>query len=128
MVQTCPSKRAWVNRHLYYMETRRHLSRGGSYHATALLGSWALHLNYVAQLVALTGALVFRNWIVAAVSGVWLAVTYAVRALAARRAFKATGEHMPCVWVPLLELRAVWQYLLFRIRYAKADAYDFIRR
>lgn len=126
--QSTPTRRTWTNRHLFYMETRRHLARSRAYRLPCTLCSALLHADYVAQLCAIAFSIVTQWWTVTAVAAFCLLLTFVLRACVAHKAFKQTGESIPACYVPFMELRAVWQYLLFRIRYMKADKYDFIRR
>ena len=128
ITQDTPSKRTWTNRHLYFMETQRHLSRSKAYQLPATLCSALLHVNYTTQACAIGLSIAWEQWIVTGVAATCMIITLAMRTLVAHKDFKATGETIPAYGVPLMELRAMWQYLLFRIRYMKADKYDFIRR
>lgn len=128
MEQDCPSKRAWLNDHLFYMETRRHLSRSISYRLPTIVDGTLLHLNYLLQVASIAAAAALGRWLELGVAAFCLVLLYTLRAVAARRAFTPLGESLPWGLVPLMELRSAWQWLALRIRYARADEYDFIRK
>lgn len=128
VTQDVPSRRSWTNSHLFYMETRRHLMRSLAYRLPNILCHTLFHLTFVVLIAAIACVAVFSRWIELAVASVCLIVLYGVRSWTARRAFKPLGEHLPWVLLPLFELTMAWQWLAFRLRHARADKYDFIRK
>lgn len=128
MTQDTPSKRAWTNTHLYYLETQRHLRGAKKYRLQMSLISALLHINYLAQIAAIAVSAMSSMWIVTGVASFCLILTFAMRALTAHKAFKATDEKISSFCIPFMEIRAAWQYMYFKLRYIHADKYDFIRR
>lgn len=126
--QNMPSKRAWVNTHLYYLETQQHLRGAHAYKIKGALCSTLLHLAYLTQIGVLSFSIVTNMWIVMAVSIFCLLLTFTLRGIIGHNALKNTGEQISTFCIPFMEIRAVWQYLIFKIRYIHADKYDFIRR
>lgn len=128
LVQNCPTKRVWLNDHLFYMETRRHLSRSFSYRLPILVDGTLLHASYILQVGAIAAAASLGRWVEMGVAAFCLVLLYLLRAVAACRAFKTLGERLPWGLVPLMELRSAWQWLALSIRHARADKYDFVRK
>lgn len=128
IVQDRPTKRAWLNDRLYYMETRRHLSRSAAFRLPALLCALLLHTGYVAALATMGLAAATNRWLELGVAALSLLLLHTLRAVAARRALKPLGERLPWAAVPLMELWEAWGHLGLSLRHARADKYDFIRK
>lgn len=128
MVQDAPSRKTWLNHHLFYIETRKHLSRSFAYRMVGNVDTILLHVNFVAQMLALALSVVSHNWTVTTVAALCVVATLALRLTYASRAMALLGETVPLWMVPLLELMTVWQQLAFRVKYRLSDRNDFIRR
>lgn len=128
MQQDRPSKRAWVNAHLFYMATRRNLSRSLAHRLPIAIGGTLLHAAYIAPVAVAAVSAWQGRWLELGVAVACLAVLHCLRAYAACRAFKPMGETLPWASVPMMELWAAWRFAGFSIKYARADQYDFIRK
>lgn len=128
LVQDEPSHTTWLNDHLFYMETRRHLNRSLSFRLPVIAGGTLLHLSYILQVATIAASATFGRWLELGVAAFCLAMLYTLRAVAACRAFKPMGERLPWWLIPLMELRMAWSWTGFFIRHARADKYDFIRK
>lgn len=126
--QDAPTKKTWVNDHLFYMETRKHLSRSLAYRLRNDIGTATLHLNYLAQILAIAVSIPVNQWIVTGVACLCLLLTLSVRVAFAAKAMAAVGERMPLWLVPLIETRVMWQRLAFLVKHHFSDKNDFIRR
>lgn len=127
-VQDAPSHKTWTNDHLFYMETRKHLSRGFAYRFLNNIDTLLLHVNFLAQMAAIALSIYLENWTVTVAAALCVVITLTVRMVLASKAIRAFGEAVPLWLVPLFELRVMWQRLLFKVKYAFSDKYDFIRR
>lgn len=129
MRQNCPSNKTWVNTHLFYMETRRHLKRSLPYRLLFNTDTALLHLNYMANMAVAAGSLLlYNNIVTAAAAAICFVITVCLRAFIAKRTMRVFGERISPAAVPLMELRVVWQNIWFMIRHRTADKYDFIRK
>lgn len=126
--QDAPAKKTWVNDHLFYMETRKHLRRSIAYTLADDAGTVSLHLNYLAQILAVAVSIPASQWLVASVAGLCLLLTLSVRVAFAAKAMATVGERMPLWLVPLMETRVMWQRLAFLVKHHFSDKNDFIRR
>ncbi len=128
MRQDAPSSKSWINSHLYYMETRKHLRRSLMPRLLYAVDSLALHLNYVAGITALAYGILFLNWILAIAAGLSLIISIVLRTAIAHRTSCYMGERIPVWELPLMEIRIAWQNLLFMLRYRLSDKNNYIRK
>ena len=127
VIQDKPTPRLWRNRHIYYMETRKHLH--GSLRARALscTDNILLHGNYLFEAATFAFAVSTNKLPLACAAAIAFALTLTLRTLIAKRALRHFGESLPPLLVPLMEVRVAWQNLAFIIRHKLADKNDFIR-
>lgn len=128
MRQDEPAKKTWINSHLYYMETRKHLKRSASYRALFNLDTTLLYANYILIVSAFIYSLTSENIILTIAASLAFIITLVMRVLIARRTALGFGEKLPCMLIPLMELRVMWQNAWFMLRHNRSDKYDFIRR
>ncbi|MBR1932276.1 MAG: glycosyltransferase [Prevotella sp.] len=128
MRQESPSHKQWANKHLYWMETRRHLRHTFVPRLLWYLDTACLHLNYLLQVAVMAFAAFKQNYILLGVAAFCLLLTMTLRIIFAKRAARDFGEKLPALAVPFLELRVLWSDLRFWVRHRLADKYDFIRK
>ncbi len=127
VTQEAPGHKRWVNSHLSYMETRKHLKRSLPYRAVFNCDNALLHLNYVMETAATAYALMTDDRLVLIAAITSIVVTAAFRLAIAHKAMTFFGEKIPLLKVPFMEIRVAWQNLYFMIRHKFSDKYDFIR-
>lgn len=128
ILQDCPTRKSWTNKHLYLMETRRHLTRC---HLPRLIfnGSQvSLHLNFIIQLAALAYAAMTSSWLLLSVAACCLLLSAIIRVIIIRRMAKCFDVDLPLWKMPFFELRVAWTNLYFLVKHKRTDVYDFIRR
>lgn len=128
MVKDAPSHRSWVNSHLFYMETRRHLSRSKMWRLPMWIDTFFLHLIFIASLATIVVASILSLWVVLGVACGVLVLLFACRAIIGYKVAKAMGERLPVMLIPLMDLRLAWTKLVLHLRYKASDKYDFIRK
>lgn len=126
LTESCPSLKTWRNKHIYYQETKKHLERRFMPRLTYRFDMAMMYLNYVAILGALTYSLFTQEWLLTAAAAAALLITIILRTVIARKAMRRFDLSIPAWKVTLYELRLPWTYLLAKIRYLRADKYDFI--
>lgn len=128
MLKDAPDHRSWVNSHIFYMETRRHLARSKRWRVSFLLDALLLRLALVADVTAIVVASVLSLWVLLGAACGSLVILWVLRSLIAHRACQSLGERFP-VWLsPLMDLRLSWTRLALHLRYRASDKYDFIRK
>lgn len=128
MVKDVPSHRSWVNSQLFYMETRRHLSRSKMWRLPYLIDTLFLHLFVVGSVAAIVVASILSLWLVVGIAAGVLVLLYVARAIVGHKIAKSLGERMPAMLIPLMDLRLLWTKAVLRLRYRFSDKYDFIRK
>lgn len=125
MTDDNPTKRSWRSSRLFYVATRRHLSRSLAHRMLFLTDQVLLHLNLWAILgLALWGALAQR-WVILGAAVLALILTIVLRLCGAHRAFSRLHEPISLWAVLPLELTVVWRRLVIAVRYLFASPYDF---
>lgn len=128
LVLDAPSKKKWKNGHVFYMETRRHLERKFAYRILFNIDNILLHITYLAELIAIAYSAINSNWIIFASAIFSLILTITLRIFIASKTLKLLNEPMPLWRIPLMEIRIMWQNLVFMAKYAISDKNDFIRK
>lgn len=120
-----PSRKTWRNRHIFYMETRKHLKHGRSYRCLFNWDQIALHSHVLLCIAALAYSIISQRWIVTAVAGVVLLLAYLLRFRSGRTTMRLLHESFPAWKIPFYEVSVVWHQMINIIRYIRADKYDF---
>ena len=140
LVEAEPTRKMWRNHRLYYMETRRHLSRKIRHRLPLVIDGAFFILSLLLPLIAITLALfnvqcsmfnvqssmfnVQSPTLIAAPAA--LLLTIIIRTLIARRRLRQFMSQIPAWKIVPLEIRLLWHKFHYWIAYRKADKYDFI--
>lgn len=125
MTDDKPTKRAWRSNRLFYLATRRHLSRSLPHRMLFITDQILLHLNVWAILgIALWGTLT-QKWVMLGAAVLAFILTIILRLCGAHRAFSRLREPIALWSVLPLELTVVWRRLATAVRYLFASPYDF---
>ena len=134
MIEDAPYKKTWKNRHLYLMETKRHLARSFCSLLPHRLDTLLMHLNYLLIIgCACYGYWLMRQgngmtepWILWGTAIVAFLITIIMRIIFARKACKQFNEDVPFWKIIPFEISRFWRNLIWRIRYILSDKYNFI--
>ena len=134
MIEDAPYKKIWKNRHLYLMETKRHLARSFCSLLLYRLDSILMHLNYL----LIIGCACYGYWLMRQGYGMtepWMLwgtaiaaflITIILRMIIAKKACKQFNEDIPFWKIIPFEISRCWRNLIWRIRYIFSDKYNFI--
>lgn len=126
LIEEMPTEKTWMGRHLFYMENRQHMEHTLRHRFLPLLDQTALHGNYLLQCTALVAGLLSGFWTVAAAAGLALVLTLVLRILIGRKALRRFGMDLPAWKVIPYEIAIAWHHLGYKVRYHRANKYDFI--
>ncbi len=134
MIEDAPQGKTWLNSHLFYMETRKHLMRKMSHRIRYVIDQSALHLNIILIIAALAMSVTqgmiqgfgLCSALMAGCAIAALVITLVLRSLFASLKFRQFGEDIPLWKILPFELSVVWRHLANNVRYRMADKYDFI--
>lgn len=126
LIEEMPTEKTWMGRHLFYMENRQHMEHTLRHRFLPLLDQTALHGNYLLQCTALVAGLLSGFWTVAAAAGLALVLTLVLRILIGRKALRQFGMNLPAWKVIPYEIAIAWHHLGYKVRYHRANKYDFI--
>lgn len=125
-IEPVPTEKMWRNKHLFYMETRKHLERSFRHRLLFNLDQWALHLNYILIVAAIAFSAITFRWLLLAVALFALIITISLRVSFFKRTQQVFALDIPTWKVIPYEIKIIWHNLKFMNEYRKADKYDFI--
>jgi hypothetical protein len=126
MTEQMPTEKQWRNKHLFYMESRKHLQRSLSHRLLFNLDQWALHLNYILFLAVLAYSIITQRWILTGATAIALIITTCFRAAIGKKGTNLFGETFSGWQILLFEIGIVWHNIGYLLKYRRADKYDFI--
>jgi hypothetical protein len=121
-----PTKKTWKYKHLYYMETRRHLQRSFGYRMVNNFDTFMMHLNYLLIIAAIAYSVYSANIIISAAAALALIITICLRILFAAKTIKYFKAKVSLFAVIPFEIRLIWSKLFLYIKYWCSNKYDFI--
>ncbi len=125
MMEDEPTEKSWLNRHIFYLESRKSLNRGFRHRLPFNIDQAALHLNMLLLLGALAFAGFAQNWILLASATLALIVTFIFRSILCHKALRSFGENISPLGATFYELGILWHNLWYMLRYRMADKHDF---
>ena len=126
LAECAPSKKAWHNKNIFYVETRRHLSRSAMHRLRFNLDMSSLYACLLSAVCSAAWAAVSGAWLILPFSFAALLAPLAVRTLNAKRAMGVFGVDVPLWKVFPFETDIIWHNLKYAINYKFADKYEFI--
>ena len=126
LIEETPTEKVWLSTHLFYMENRQHLQRTPQHRLLPYIDQTALHGNYLLQCGALAGSLLLGMWTIAVAAGLSLILTIILRLVMAKKALRRFDIDIPAWKIIPYELAIAWKHLGYKLKYHRADKYDFI--
>ena len=126
IVEKAPSRKEWHNRNLFYVETRRHLSRSLKHRLRFNLDMFFLYSCLLCGMGVAVFAAIAAYWTVLVISCVSVVAPLLQRTFNAKRAMSAFLPGMPLWKVVPFELCLVWHNLRYAFAYVFSNKYDFI--
>ena len=128
MIQDAPTKKSWINDHLYFIETRKYLDNGFAYSFLKRADTALQHINIIAQIAVLAAGLSTQRYDMVLAAALFMILTYAAKVFTASKAMKDDGETIRQWKVPLLVSTIMWRDIWLKIKHSRCDKYDFYRR
>lgn len=126
LIEEVPTDKVWLSKHLFYMENRQHLRGSGRHRCLPVIDQLALHGNYLLQFAALAASLLTHNWIITAASALGILLTLVLRMVIGKRALNRFDIELSAWKVIPYELAIAWKKLGYKLKYRRANKYDFI--
>ncbi len=126
LIEEVPTDKVWLSTHLFYMENRQHLQGSGRHRCLPIIDQLVLHGNYLILFAALAVSLLTHNWIITAASALGLLLTLILRMMIGKRALNRFDIDISAWKVIPYELAITWKRLGYKIKYRRANKYDFI--
>ena len=126
LIEETPIYKHWINKHLFYIETRQHLKRSAKHRLRYYFDQFAIHFNYLIIVSTLVFSILTTNWIISITAFLALVLTFILRISIGKKALLLFNEVIPSWKIIPYELRLIWQNFGYRIKYWRANKYDFI--
>ena len=120
-----PTSKQWHDRDICYAHIRKFLSRSTAPRTLFNFDMTMMYANYAALVASIVLSAVSQRWILLAVAALHLVLTIVLRSLIAHKVYVKFGEEIPAWRTVFYELSIVWRQLSTKIRYSRADQYDF---
>ena len=126
LIEETPTYKHWINKHLFYIETRQHLKRSRAHRLWFYIDQLAIHINYLFIIAALVYSIITAKWIISIAAALALVATFILRISIGKKTLSLFNEDIPSWKIIPYELRLIWQNLGYKIKYWRANKYDFI--
>lgn len=120
-----PSSRTWHSRNISYAHVRKFLERSSAHRSLFNFDMASMYVNYLLLATMIALASIFGKWIILGVAIAALIATLVIRSMLANKYYRQFEADLKAWKTPFYELAIVWHNLSTKIRYSKADQYDF---
>lgn len=125
LIEVKPTLKKWHRRRIFYIHSRRHMKRGFRHSLLPCMDSFFLHLSWLSTVVLGVASVAFANYIILSAAVLSLILLIACRVLIDRKAISAFSADISSWRIIPIELASIWHSLADKIRYYRADSYDF---
>lgn len=125
LIEDAPTEKKWVNRHLYYMCTRKHLKRSFLHRLPYNIIQTLKHIWYVVLIAAAIVSGILQEWIYLGIAIALLLLTLIVHAIIGKQQLKPYEPEIPALKIVGMDLSRAWRALYYKYKYFRADKYDF---
>ena len=126
LIEEAPTEKVWLGTHLFYMENRQHLERTPQHRFLPYVDQTALHGNYFLQCIALAVSLLLGMWTISVAAGLSLIISIILRLVIGKKALRRFDIEIPAWKIIPYEIAIAWKHLGYKLKYHRADKYDFI--
>ena len=120
-----PTKKEWINKQLYFWETRKYLQGGWFSRFLFNIDNIMLYLNYIVAILCLVYGVIEERWLIVSVASANILLTVLLRILFAYKAIKVFNVDLPAWRVIGFELMVAWRKIRSYFKYLKTDKYEF---
>ena len=120
-----PTKKEWINKQLYFWETRKYLQGGWFSRFLFNIDNIMLYLNYIVAILCLVYGVIEERWLIVSVASANILLTVLLRILFAHKAIKVFNVELPAWRVIGFELMVPWRKIRSYFKYLKTDKYEF---
>ena len=125
IIEDEPLQKNWLNKHLFYQETRKYLNRSTPMRMLFNLDTMLLHTSYLFILAMMVYGGVLMNYTLLLTAVVSLLLTVILRVRFAKRTLTYFLADIALWKVIPFEISMMWRNLSYHLRYVRADKNDF---
>ena len=118
-------RRAHRSRNISYAHVPKFLERSSAHRSLFNFDMASMYVNYLLLATMIALASIFGKWIILGVAIAALIATLVIRSMLANKYYRQFEADLKAWETPFYELAIVWHNLSTKIRYSKADQYDF---
>lgn len=120
-----PSRKSWMNKHIFYAETRKWLNGSSKHRFRFNFDQTLLHLSLILSIAGIVVGALLMNIILLAASVVSLIMMIVARTIINHKGSETFNEDLPTMLLYPYELSLIWHNLGYLIRHHFADKLDF---
>lgn len=120
-----PTPKSWHDRNIYYAHVRKFLERSSAPRCLFNFDMASMYACYLLQIASIVLAAIFGKLIVLGVAITALIATLVIRPVLAKKYYRQFEDNLQAWKTPFYELAILWHNLFTKVRYSKADQYDF---
>lgn len=125
LTEVAPSDSLWHKRQIFYHHSTKLMKHGFCHKALGFIDSLLLHLTWISSLALGTLAALMQNWFILGAAIIALIISIVWRTITGKVAMNKLHVEISPAATVWFELTSIWHTLSNKIRYRRADKYDF---
>lgn len=125
LVEEAPTHKEWLNKHIFYLETRKLLKRSFLHRLLFDADQFFLHISLWAIIGSTVYALLTQRLLIVATALLLFLLILILKTLWGHKAMRRFHESVPFILIYPYELGTLWHNISYMIRHAFADKLDF---
>lgn len=126
LIEETPSRKAWKNKNMFYVETRKHLLRSLKHRIIFNMDMLFLYICILLAILSVLYSVLFSRFLIIPFSFIALVVPFIFRIINAKRVMGLFNTHVSLWKVIPFEFALVWHNMKSVLRYRMSDKYEYI--
>jgi GT2 family glycosyltransferase len=125
VIEDSPSKKAWLNKHVFYLETRKHLQRSWLHRLWFNVDQLFLHVSFLSAIAGIVFGILTGRLLLAVASVLALLILSTLHTVIGRKATKDFQEKISPLCIFPYQLGILWHNLSHLLRHRMANKLEF---
>lgn len=126
LIEETPSRKAWKNKNMFYVETRKHLLRSFKHRIIFNMDMLFFYICILLAILSVLYSVLFSKFLIIPFSFIALVVPFIFRIINAKRVMGLFNTHVGLWKVIPFEFALVWHNMKSVLRYRMSDKYEYI--
>lgn len=126
LIEETPSRKAWKNKNMFYVETKKHLLRSFKHRIIFNMDMLFLYICILLAILSVLYSVLFSKFLIIPFSFIALVVPFIFRIINAKRVMGLFNTHVSLWKVIPFEFALVWHNMKSVLRYRMSDKYEYI--